>query len=124
MPIVRECFGDSEPAHDDKRNLIDNTSLTGLAKIVCNPGVLDVFRGQLNQFSIAFKRIPKRMYALSIWATRGSVATFPKYLRHDNHGAFLVTQSDEHTCRSRMPLVSLVPRSDKSDRVDKDRRHG
>ena len=109
MPIIGESLENSEPSHDDKRNLVDNAGLTSLAAIVRFPSQSDVFLAGNNYFLAKFENLSQLIHPTAIGTACGRVATFQQDETRRNKLVACLTELAERLICFGMPLISHIP---------------
>ena len=121
MPVVRESLRNAQPAHDDERDVIDDTGLGCLAAIEGGPGNFDLLRRRRDQESLLNQLLPKHVYPLPERPASGGVAALPKYQGRCQHLLAPLNYILVGRIRRCVPLVRTVPHREQPNRVEKNR---
>ncbi len=120
MLIVREGLRQTLAAHDEEREMIDDTRPAEAIHGVMLPRFPPVIVGGMQHPLLSLQRVSKRNHRRPRMATRHRVRALGENVRcgHEHHLLPLQTRKDAGS--GLVPLIPLTPQRDQTYRVEKD----
>jgi hypothetical protein len=124
MPVVGEGLRDTEPTHNDERNVINDSSLDCHPLLVIRPRLFPVILGRHDQLLALLKRRPQLTDLTAKGPSGSGIPALQQYEGGRDNRLAPSLDLGKRLIGGKMPLIRYVPEGYQIDRIEENQVHG